>query len=118
MACLLDKLKEKGWYVTEPGLKKLEESTKQKENIAEIIRAALNADLKEICGGLPQYSKENINGNLVLQVMKVRNVSAPKSNEESKAAPRLLKIQLTDGQNVFSAVGKLYPNTNYVLEPT
>ena len=34
---------------------------------------------------------------MVLQVQKLRNVSAPKANEESNHAPRLLKIQLTDG---------------------
>lgn len=33
----------------------------------------------------------------VLQVMKIRNVSAPKENEESQTAPRLLKLTLTDG---------------------
>lgn len=36
--------------------------------------------------------------------MKVRNVSAPKSNESSKTAPKLLKLVLTDGQNTYSAI--------------
>jgi hypothetical protein len=35
---------------------------------------------------------------LVLQVTKIRNVSAPKVNEESGGAPRMLKISLTDGK--------------------
>lgn len=39
-----------------------------------------------------------------MQILKVRNVSAPKSNEDSKGAQKLLKIQLTDGQTLFSAV--------------
>lgn len=43
-------------------------------------------------------------GNIVLQVQKVRNVAAPKSSEESRSAPRLLKIFLTDGKNNFQAV--------------
>ena len=34
---------------------------------------------------------------MILQVQKLRNISAPKANEESIHAPRLLKIQLTDG---------------------
>ena len=38
-----------------------------------------------------------IKGPVVLQVQKTRNVSAPKANEESNHAPRLLKLQLTDG---------------------
>lgn len=42
---------------------------------------------------------------IVLQVVKiVRNVAAPKANQDSKFAPRLLKIQFTDGQNQFSGI--------------
>ena len=41
---------------------------------------------------------------LVLQVSKVRNVSAPKAFEESGTAPRLLRMALTDG---FSTVHAL-----------
>lgn len=40
----------------------------------------------------------------MLQIQKLRNVAAPKSNEESRAAPRLLKLFLTDGKNNFQAV--------------
>lgn len=36
--------------------------------------------------------------------MKVRNVLAPKANEDSKSAPKLLKLQLTDGQTQTYAV--------------
>ena len=39
-----------------------------------------------------------------MQVSKIRNVSAPKSNEESHAAPRMLKITLTDGHASCHAV--------------
>ena len=38
-----------------------------------------------------------VTGPMILQVQKLRNISAPKANEESIHAPRLLKIQLTDG---------------------
>lgn len=41
---------------------------------------------------------------VVVQVMAVRNVSAPKANEESKTAPRMLQLDLTDGQNVCLAL--------------
>ena len=40
----------------------------------------------------------------MLQVQKVRNVTAPKANEESQHAPRMLKITLTDG---FASVNLL-----------
>ena len=35
---------------------------------------------------------------------KIRNVSAPKINEESKTAPRMLKISLTDGKTTVHGV--------------
>lgn len=41
---------------------------------------------------------------VVLQILKLRNISAPKSNESSKTAPRMLKLQLTDGQHTYSAI--------------
>jgi tudor domain-containing protein 3 len=48
---------------------------------------------------------ENVEHELVvLQILKTRNISAPKANENSKTAPKLLKIQLTDGQNTYSAI--------------
>jgi tudor domain-containing protein 3 len=40
----------------------------------------------------------------VLQVMKIRNVAAPKSNEDNHAAPRMLKMTLTDGHANCHAV--------------
>lgn len=40
----------------------------------------------------------------VLQILKIRNISAPKANESSKTAPKLLKLQLTDGINPYSAI--------------
>ena len=36
--------------------------------------------------------------------MKVRNASAPKANEESSVAPRLLQIHLSDGHRTCIAV--------------
>lgn len=40
----------------------------------------------------------------MLQVINVRNVSAPKVNQESKTSPRLLQIDLTDGQTLCSGL--------------
>jgi hypothetical protein len=48
--------------------------------------------------------KFQIPGKIVVQIQKIRNVSAPKANEESRAAPRMLKLTLTDGQICCQAV--------------
>lgn len=41
---------------------------------------------------------------LVLQISKVRNASAPKANQDSQAAPRMLKLTLTDGHSFCQGV--------------
>lgn len=56
--------------------------------------------MREIGNGLGDIAQ----GNIVLQIQKIRNVSAPKSNEESRGTPRLLKFSLTDGKNNFQAI--------------
>lgn len=40
----------------------------------------------------------------VLQVTKIRNIAAPKSNEDSGVAPRMLKLILTDGHSNLQAL--------------
>lgn len=68
-------------------------------------------DLRELVtnGGLPndivKSSKVDLPaGGVVVQVINVRNVSAPKVNQESKTSPRLLQIDLTDGQTLCSGL--------------
>ena len=39
-----------------------------------------------------------------MQVSKIRNTSAPKVNEESGTAPRMLKISLTDGKTTVHGI--------------
>lgn len=41
---------------------------------------------------------------MILQIQKVRNISAPKSNPDSQAAPKLFKFTLTDGHNYVQAI--------------
>lgn len=41
---------------------------------------------------------------MVLQIQKVRNTAAPKAKENSQAAPRMLKLTLTDGHSYCQAV--------------
>ena len=38
-----------------------------------------------------------VEGPGVLQIQKIRNIAAPKENETSQGAPRLLKLTFTDG---------------------
>lgn len=40
----------------------------------------------------------------MLQVINIRNVSAPKANQTAKDSPRLLQIDLTDGQSLCSGL--------------
>lgn len=63
------------------------------------------SDFKEICNPIlsTELSKERIS-KIVLQIQKIRNIAAPKANEESQAAPRLLKLSLTDGETYVQAL--------------
>lgn len=59
---------------------------------------------------------EKLEGPCVLQIQKIRNVAAPKDNEESQAAPRMLRLQMTDGHTScaaveFSYISKISLNT-------
>ncbi|XP_065359540.1 tudor domain-containing protein 3 [Calliphora vicina] len=105
---LLEKLQEHGWFLTEEGLKKLTTSNNiQTEDVNKIISLALDWDLKDIAAGaLPSKPDSNgtISGRIVLQIQKMRNISAPKANEESTTAPRFLQLELTDGVNTIAAL--------------
>lgn len=66
----------------------------------------LQTDMREYGGGaLNDLNKglksDSIPGGIVLQISKISNASAPKSNQESKSMPRLLKLELTDGNLTF-----------------
>jgi hypothetical protein len=72
-------------------------------------RTALDLDLRE--NGLPVFPDEigkrqvvKLKGPVVLQIQKVKNVSAPKASPDSGHSPRLLRLQLTDGHRTFSAL--------------
>lgn len=105
---LLQKLKEQGWYLTEEGLKKVTTSSNlQTEDVKKITAAALDWDLKDIAAGaLPAKPESSgfITGRIVLQIQKMRNISAPKANEESTTAPRFLQLELSDGVNTIAAL--------------
>ncbi|KAM8709427.1 hypothetical protein ACLKA7_016261 [Drosophila subpalustris] len=105
---LATQLKASGWHLTEEGIKSLSSSIDGSLDPRKIIDEALNRDLRDIGGGALATKREDTTGMLVgrivLQVQRVRNIAAPKSNEESKAAPRLLQLDLTDGQASLQAL--------------
>ncbi|XP_039278522.1 tudor domain-containing protein 3 isoform X2 [Nilaparvata lugens] len=105
---LLQSLKEKGWYLLNDAVQQISENNSI-TNIKTLQQRALDLDLREI--GAPAFPEdilkgklESIDGNIVVQVQKVRNVAAPKANEESQAAPRMLKIAVTDGHTTCQAI--------------
>nr|XP_034353525.1 tudor domain-containing protein 3 isoform X2 [Arvicanthis niloticus] len=113
-------LSQAGWYLSDEGIEACT-SSPGKVNINDIILIALNTDLRtigkkflpsDINGG----KVEKLEGPCVLQIQKVRNVAAPKDNEESQAAPRMLRVQMTDGHTSctaveFSYISKISLNT-------
>lgn len=101
-------LQSAGWNLSQEGIdlccKGLNNPT-----VKDVTKKALNLDFKEV--GSPSLPEdinrgrvESLAGELVLMVTKVRNVAAPKVKEESGAAPRMLKISLTDGTTTCHAV--------------
>ncbi|XP_059622315.1 tudor domain-containing protein 3 [Phlebotomus argentipes] len=104
----MEKLKEKGWNLTEVGFSKLTDNGKQND-VNFLIKLALNTDLRDVGHNiLPaelKGSKYDLPaGGVVVQVTKVRNVAAPRANEESKTAPRLLRIHFSDGQGIVPGI--------------
>ncbi|XP_021058617.1 tudor domain-containing protein 3 [Mus pahari] len=113
-------LSQAGWYLSDEGIEACT-SSPGKVSINDIILIALNTDLRtigkkflpsDINGG----KVEKLEGPCVLQIQKIRNVAAPKDNEESQAAPRVLRVQMTDGHTSctaveFSYISKISLNT-------
>ncbi|GAA6079727.1 tudor domain-containing protein 3, partial [Tachysurus ichikawai] len=97
-------------FLTDEGIDECNSSSeKEKAVISDILNVALNTDLRSIGKGfLPADINsgrvEEVKGPCVLQVLKVRNVAAPKEHEESQAAPRMLRLQMTDGQTTCAGL--------------
>ncbi|XP_068123934.1 tudor domain-containing protein 3 isoform X2 [Hyperolius riggenbachi] len=99
---------EEGWFLSEEGFEACRGSS-DKLNKSAVLLFALNTDLRtigkkflpsDINGG----KVEKIDGPCILQIQKIRNVSAPKDNEESQTAPRMLRLQMTDGHTACTAI--------------
>ncbi|KAM4596660.1 tudor domain-containing protein 3 isoform 1-T1 [Fundulus diaphanus] len=120
MTNLTESLLKDGWYLSDEGIEELKGSA---ENVthSDIIRIALDSDLrpvgkKVLPSDINSGRTEKLEGPCVLQVQKVRNVSAPKDHEESQGAPRMLRVQMTDGHTScvgleFKHLSKLSLNT-------
>lgn len=115
-----DLLKNEGWYLSDEGISDLKGSA-EKVTASDVIRIALDSDLRPIGKKfLPTDINsgriEKLEGPCVLQVQKVRNISAPKDHEESQGAPRMLRLQMTDGHTTcvgleFKHLSKISLNT-------
>lgn len=120
MTELCDLLKNEGWYLTDEGISDLKGSA-EKVTASDIIRIALDSDLRPIGKkflptDINSGRVEKLDGPCVLQVQKVRNISAPKDHEESQGAPRMLRLQMTDGHTTcvgleFKHLSKISLNT-------
>ncbi|XP_037608422.1 tudor domain-containing protein 3 isoform X1 [Sebastes umbrosus] len=120
MTDLTDSLSKEGWYLSDEGIAELKGSA-EKITHNDIIRIALDSDLRPIGGkflpaDINSGRTEKLEGPCVLQVQKVRNVTAPKDHEESQGAPRMLRLQMTDGHTTcvgleFKHLSKLSLNT-------
>ncbi|XP_064636492.1 tudor domain-containing protein 3-like isoform X2 [Lineus longissimus] len=96
-----------GWHLSASGYRTC--SDEGKKSVQETIKVALDLDLREtgeksLPEGINKGRIDSVSGPCVLQIQKLRNVAAPKDNEESNTAPKLFKLSLTDGQSNCNAV--------------
>eukprot|EP00112_Aurelia_sp_Birch-Aquarium-sp1_P016890 Seg3865.2 transcript_id=Seg3865.2/GoldUCD/mRNA.D3Y31 product="Tudor domain-containing protein 3" protein_id=Seg3865.2/GoldUCD/D3Y31 len=103
-------LQREGWYMSEKGLQHCRDLCSNRSPTAkEIIANALHTDIRQIGkqilpADINKGKDSEINGPIVLQIQKVRNVSAPTTKEDSSFAPRMLKFTLTDGVITCSGI--------------
>ncbi|XP_071641761.1 tudor domain-containing protein 3 isoform X1 [Temnothorax longispinosus] len=95
----MESLEALGWYLSDHGYDVATDSGSVVDT-QKIVKRLLDLDLREIGSGNGDISQ----GNIVLQIQKIRNVATPKGNEESRSVPRMLKLSLTDGKNNFQAL--------------
>ncbi|ETE64939.1 Tudor domain-containing protein 3, partial [Ophiophagus hannah] len=91
-------------YLSDEGIDACTNSS-EKVNINDIILIALNVDLRAIG---KKFLPSDINGGKVEKIQKIRNIAAPKDNEESSVAPRMLRLQMTDGHTSCTAIEYTY----------
>ncbi|XP_077375713.1 tudor domain-containing protein 3 isoform X1 [Festucalex cinctus] len=107
MSTLVESLANEGWYLSGEGIAELKGSA---ENITheDIIRIALHTDLRPIGrkilpSDINSGRVEKLEGPCVLQLQKLRNISAPK-DIESQGGLRMLRLQMTDGHTTCAGL--------------
>ncbi|XP_070554559.1 tudor domain-containing protein 3-like [Ptychodera flava] len=104
------KLQKLGWHLSKDGLEECSTAEgSNSQNVDGIVKAALNTDLRQIGAAffptdINRGKIEYVKGPCVLQIQKLRNVGAPKANEESQHAPRMFRVHLSDGHITCSGV--------------
>ena len=97
----LNELTQMGWSLTAEGFDYLLSEAEEGAKARDLADIALDTDLKLIGEGtLPEnlHQAGKISGPIVLQVNKVKNISAPMINQYSQTASRMLLASLTDGK--------------------
>ncbi|CAI8037096.1 Tudor domain-containing protein 3 [Geodia barretti] len=104
---LRKELEKLGWHLTAEGLARCEALCEQKNfepTAKNVEKVALDLDLRSIgeqalSDDVARNTKHEVEGPLVLQVQRVRNVALPSTRQfSSSASRRLLRVQLTDGR--------------------
>ncbi|KAL3209835.1 hypothetical protein MRX96_037647 [Rhipicephalus microplus] len=100
-----EELKERGWFLSAEGLEECVEGL-ENPKVEDVIRKAVNFDLADIGeGGLPEDVSRNkvdsITGPVVVQIQKIRNVSAPKTFPLPPGSKILLKSEAIPVVNGF-----------------
>ncbi|CAH4036091.1 tudor domain-containing protein 3-like [Pieris brassicae] len=110
-------LKELGWHLSDEGVEAINENG-QIQDTHLLSKRALDFDLRDIGeAAFPEdFLKDpcKLENPVVLQIQKIRNVSAPKANEESTSAPRMLKLILHDGKSTYTAL-ETNPIPNFTI---
>lgn len=100
----IEELQTDGWRISPDGYNIVTENGTVRDKKT-IVANTLNTDIKEFGDPLlTSELKQSKTGKVILQIQKIRNIAAPKSKEESQAAPRMLKLTLTDGHTSCQAV--------------
>lgn len=104
---LKENLRELGWHLSQEGVDTISENG-QIQDVNILIKKALDYDLRDIGdAALPEeFTKDpsKLEAPVIVQIQKIRNVAAPKANEESTSAPRMLKLILHDGKSTCIAL--------------
>lgn len=107
-------LKKNGWHVSLEKIKTQfsyceSESSEEKRFLRDPEKWLLDVDIKNIAipilpDGINSGKITQISTPIVLQIKNVTIISAPKQNVDSEAAPRMLKVTLTDGKTICHGI--------------